>query len=117
MSDKLRLSGVDFTEAKFRKTYEIMATSFSNINAGQISSQTLIVQRNELKETLGDEAANDDNDCETWRELLQEQKANANQLFIAGALTLAEYNQIVDTHNQSVELFEELCGSAPELYL
>lgn len=49
--------------------------------------------------------------------ILQEQKANANQLFIAGALTLAEYNQIVDTHNQSVELFEELCGSAPELYL
>ena len=70
-----------------------------------------------LTEVFGDEAANDDNDCEAWRELLQEQKANANQLFIAGALTLAEYNQIVDTHNQSVELFEELCGSAPELYL
>lgn len=57
LSDKLRLSGVDFTEAKFRKTYEIMATSFSTFNAGQISSQTLIIQRNELKETLGDEAA------------------------------------------------------------
>jgi len=70
-----------------------------------------------LTEVFGDEAANDDNDCETWRELLQEQKANANQLFIAGVITLAEYNKIVDTHNQSVELFEELCGAAPELYL
>ena len=70
-----------------------------------------------LTEVFGDEAANDDNDCETWRELLQEQKANANQLFIAGAITLAEYNKIVDTHNQSVQLFEELCGAAPELYL
>lgn len=57
LSDKLRLSSVDFTEAKFRKTYEIMATSFSTFNAGQISSQTLIIQRNELKKTLGDEAA------------------------------------------------------------
>lgn len=57
LSDKLRLSGVDFTEAKFRKTYEIMATSFSTINVGHISSQALIVQRNALKETLGDEAA------------------------------------------------------------
>ena len=57
LSDKLRLSGVDFTEAEFRGTYEIMATSFSTINEGHISSQALIVQRNELKETLGDEAA------------------------------------------------------------
>ena len=57
LSDKLRLSGVDFTEAKFRKTYEIMATSFSTTNVGHISSQALIVQRNELRETLGDEAA------------------------------------------------------------
>jgi len=57
LSDKLRLSGVDFTEAKFRKTYEIMATSFSTTNVANISSQTLIVQRNELREALGDEAA------------------------------------------------------------
>ena len=36
---------------------------------------------------------------------------------VAGALTLAEYNDIVEAHNRSVELFEELCGAAPELYL
>ena len=57
LSDKLRLSGIDFTEATFRDTYKIMATSFSTINVGHISSQALIIQRNELKETLGDEAA------------------------------------------------------------
>ena len=57
LSDKLRLSGVDFTEAQFRDTYEIMAILFDAINVRQISPQTLIIQRNELKETLGDEAA------------------------------------------------------------
>lgn len=70
-----------------------------------------------LTEVFGDEAANDDNDCDTWRDLLQNQKNSANRLFLAGELTLAEYNQIVDSHNQSVELFEELCGAAPDLYL
>ncbi len=70
-----------------------------------------------LTEVFGDEAANDDTDCDTWRELLEVQKRNGTQLFVAGALTLAAYNDIVEAHNQSVELFEELCGAAPELYL
>lgn len=57
LSDKLRLSGVDFTEAKFRDTFAIMSTSFSATNVGHISSQVLIIQRNELKQVLGDEDA------------------------------------------------------------
>lgn len=57
LSDKLRQSGVDFSEESFRDTYAIMATSFGMINSEQISPQTLIIQRNELKEALGNEAA------------------------------------------------------------
>ena len=57
LSDKLRLSGVDFTEAKFRDTFAIMSTSFATTKVGHISSQTLIIQRNELKQVLGDEGA------------------------------------------------------------
>lgn len=57
LSDRLRQSGVNFTEANFRDTYAIMATTFGTANVGQINPQTLMIQRTELKETLGDEAA------------------------------------------------------------
>jgi hypothetical protein len=57
LSDRLRQSGVNFTEANFRDTYAIMATAFGTANVGQINPQTLMIQRTELKETLGDEAA------------------------------------------------------------
>lgn len=68
------------------------------------------------------EAANDDDfsegdDCDQVYLELTEHRDAVNELFIAGSIDLAKYNELIAAHNDAVRAFEEVCYEAPELYL
>lgn len=57
LADKLRQSDIVFTESSFRQAYRVLGTTYNNPNLGPDDGLTVIVQRDELKQTLGDDIA------------------------------------------------------------